>query len=289
MSYPTVEQFNEALQHPKTAFIDSELQNGTVQTTGLGLPLAFCGGFALTYRVQSGNKKYAVRCFHKKSDNIELRYDAISKKINSLQSSYFVTFKFINPGVNVNGQKAPIVKMAWASGETLGEFVERNYRNRDKLDSLSASLHSLANFLEGKGIAHGDISPENVMVANDGKSIQLIDYDGMYVDEIKSLGSDNDGQRNFQHPKRDSRAWNAQLDRFSLICLSFALRILQSHPHFWDETKSEYQAILFRANDFADPGSSPFLKKLTGITQFSEDAKNFAAICQSPFNKIPTP
>jgi len=288
MSYPTLEQYNEALQHPKTAFWDNELKNGTVLTTGLGLPLALCGGFALTYCVQSGSKKYAVRCFHKKSNDTESRYKAISNKIKFIQSSYFVNFEFQNTGVAVAGKKAPIVKMAWASGETLGDFIEKNYTNKARLQSLRISLGSLATFLEGKIIAHGDIQPGNVMVADQGKNIQLIDYDGMYVDEIKSLGSENVGHRNFQHPRRDNQDWNAQLDRFSFIELDLALRVLESEPLFWNETKSDGDSILFRANDFADPGNSMLFSKLFGITEFYDDAMNFAAICRAQFDKIPT-
>lgn len=288
MSYPTLEQYNEALQYPQTAFYDPELKRGNVLTTGLGLPLALCGGFALTYSMQSGGKKYAVRCFHKKSNAIEVRYDAISNKIKLLQSPYFVNFEFQKIGVNVNGKTAPIVKMAWATGETLGEFLEGNYRSKDKLQSLKASLVSLADFLESKGIAHGDIQPGNVMVSNGGKSIQLIDYDGMYVDEIRSLGGAELGHRNFQHSKRNAQAWNPQLDRFSFIELNLALRVLESHPEFWGQTKSDGDSILFKANDFADPINSILFNKLFGIQQFSDDAKNFAAICKTSFSSLPT-
>lgn len=288
MSYPTLEQYNQALQHPNTAFSDPELKNGTVLTTGLGLPLALCGGFALTYSIENGGRRYAVRCFHKKSDHTELRYEKISLKIDSLQSTYFVDFEFQSSGINVAGRKAPIVKMAWASGDTMGVFLEANYRHKNRLQSLNSSLRSLAKFLEAQGIAHGDIQPDNIMVANNGQNIQLIDYDGMYLDEIKSLGTVSDGLRNFQHPKRDKRAWDARLDRFSFIELNLALRILESYPNLWNETKSEATTILFKANDFASPGSSKLFNILFGMTDFSDEAKNFAAICQAPFNQIPT-
>lgn len=288
MAYPTLEQYNEALQHPETVFFDSELKRGNVSTTGLGLPLALCGGFALTYSIQCAGKKYAVRCFHKKSNLLESRYKAISNKIRQLQSPYFVQFEFQNTGIKVSGQTAPIVKMMWASGETLGEFIEGNYRNRDKLRALRDSLKSLARFLEEKGIAHGDIQPGNVMVSNGGQTIQLIDYDGMYVDEIKTLGGAELGHRNFQHPKRNEQVWNAQLDRFSFIELNLALSVLENHPEFWGQTRSDGDSILFKANDLANPSSSSLLSSLAGIQKFSVDAKNFAAICQSSFDKIPT-
>lgn len=288
MSYPTLEQYNEAIQYPQTAFYDPELKSGKILTTGLGLPLALCGGFALTYSVQTSGKKYAIRCFHKKSDAIELRYGAISNKIKTLKSAYFVNFEFQKVGINVNGKTAPVVKMAWATGETLGEFLEKNYRNKEKVKALKASLTSLASFLESKGIAHGDIQPGNVMVSNEGKSIQLIDYDGMYVDEIRSLGGAELGHRNFQHTKRTAQAWNSYIDRFSFIELNLALGVLETHPDFWDLTKSDGDAILFKANDFVDPDNSMLFSKLVGLQQFSEDTRNFAAVCKASFASLPT-
>ena len=50
MAYPSLLEYNEAFQHPDTALSDPILKNGNVKRTGLGLPLALCGGFALTYR-----------------------------------------------------------------------------------------------------------------------------------------------------------------------------------------------------------------------------------------------
>ena len=35
--------------------------------SGLGTPHAISGGFALTYTIKAGSKKYAVRCFHRES------------------------------------------------------------------------------------------------------------------------------------------------------------------------------------------------------------------------------
>ncbi|MTI11829.1 hypothetical protein E1189_01895, partial [Sansalvadorimonas verongulae] len=123
MTYPTLEQYNEALQHPGLVLNDPELKQGQVATTGLGLPLALCGGFALTYTFTARNKKYAVRCFHKQSKDLEKRYHAISTRLKNLSSSYFVDFEYQPQGIRVQGNSYPVVKMAWAKGETLGEFL----------------------------------------------------------------------------------------------------------------------------------------------------------------------
>ena len=68
-------------------------------------------------------KKYAVRCFHKESKSLELRYLEISKNQKSL-FCFFLDFEFQPKGIVVDGHAYPIIKMAWAVGTTLGEFLK---------------------------------------------------------------------------------------------------------------------------------------------------------------------
>ncbi|HBR1386775.1 TPA: serine/threonine protein kinase [Klebsiella quasipneumoniae subsp. similipneumoniae] len=289
MPYPSLEQYNQAFQLHSKLLIDPELKSGSVATTGLGLPLAISGGFALTYTIKSGVKKYAVRCFHRESKALERRYEAISRKISSLRSPYFLDFQFQPQGIKVEGISYPIVKMAWAKGETLGEFLEVNRHSAQALAKLSASIESLAAYLEKEKIAHGDFQTGNLMVSDGGTTVQLIDYDGMFVDEIKTLGSSELGHVNFQHPQRKStNPFNHTLDRFSLITLWLALKTLQIEPSIWNKSNSELDAIIFRANDFVDPSSSSILGMLSGIQQLSPHVKNFAAVCASAMEKTPS-
>lgn len=288
MAYPSLEEYNEVFQNTKIALADNILKQGTVKTTGLGMPLALCGGFALTYTMTSGSSKFAVRCFHKQSSELEKRYNSIAKKIKSLNSSYFLDFEFQPNGVKVKGKDYPLVKMAWASGETLGEFLDNNYNRPNLLKEIQNSLRNLAKFLDLNNIAHGDISPDNVMISNSGKNIQLIDYDGMYVDDIQVLGSSELGNRNFQHIKRTHNIFNKTLDRFSFILLDTAIEALINNSNIWKKTQSDANAIIFRANDFANPESSNIFKELIGINEISNKINNFASICKTSYDKIPT-
>lgn len=288
MVYPSLEQYNEALQHPSTSLTDHELKRGNVKTTGLGLPLALCGGFALTYTISAGSKQYAARCFHKKSDNLEKRYQAISAQLDQLKSNYFVDFEFQPSGVNIQQKSYPLVKMAWAKGKTLGEFVETNYKNPELLGNLRKALGELAAELETFNIAHGDIQPGNVMVSNNGQKLQLIDYDGMFVQGIANFGSAELGHRNFQHPGRESHHWTAKLDRFSFISLELALRALESDSSLWNKTKSDGDSFLFKANDFADHQNSLIFNELKSRNDFAKLTADFSAICSESFDQIPS-
>jgi serine/threonine protein kinase len=287
MAYPTIEQYQEALQHPATAFVDPLLAKGKIRSSGLGTPLVASGGFALTYGVECGTKKYAVRCFHREAKGLERRYAAISNKIKSLSSDYFVEFEFQAKGVKIGTQTWPIVKMAWATGETLGEFVESNFTNKVKITNLIQALSDLEKFLGGKGIAHGDIQDGNLMVSDNGKKLQLIDYDGMFVPELAPLGSAELGHRDYQHPKRDNTVYDDKLDRFSFISLNLALRSLIEKQDLWRTSQSGAGVIVFKANDYAAPVSSNIFNAISSISSLKTSTEAFTAICLSSYQSIP--
>lgn len=288
MLYPSLEQYNIALQHPNFALSDPSLKNGKISKTGLGLPLALCGGFALTYTINIGSKKYAIRCFHKNSRNIEQRYKLISNKLKQINSPFFVDFVFQPQGIRVESKNYPIVRMEWADGLTMGEFIENYHRDHQKISNLTLSLKSISEFLEIRKIGHGDIQPGNVMVSSGGQKIQLIDYDGVYVEDLKSMGSSEIGHRNFQHPKRDNNYWDPTLDRFSLITLNLSLRALMEQPELWAKTKSDGDSVLFRANDYVNPDQSETFKLINQLPRLKIDLENFAHICRSDYRDVPT-
>ena len=106
-----MDQYNDAVQHAGTAFIDPVLKAGKVATNGHGLPIALGGSFALTYMVTTSARKFAVRCFHKVARDLESRYPKISQMLNTTGTQYFVGFEYQTQGVLVNGLKYPIVKI----------------------------------------------------------------------------------------------------------------------------------------------------------------------------------
>jgi len=289
VAYPTLEQYNQAFSAHSSLLTDPELRAGTLSKSGLGLPLAISGGFALTYTITAKTGKYAVRCFHRESKGLERRYSAISKKLATLRSPYFLDFQFQPQGIRVDGVNYPVVKMAWATGTTLGEFLENNVRNPAALKRLADALVQLSSYLEKEGIAHGDLQSGNLIVSRDGTSVQLIDYDGMFVDEVKDLGSAELGHVNFQHPQRKStNPFDATLDRFSLILLFIAIEALQTDSSLWDKTHSESDAIIFRANDFLDPSNSTTFSLVAQTGALASHVKKFAAVCKSPLTHTPT-
>ena len=195
MSYPQITEYHEAVQHPRQAFVDPDLKQGTVAENNLGLPLVLSGGFALTYAVTTPRRKCAVRCFHREIPAIQQKYDATSKKLRSLAVGCFVDFDFQQSGISVRQRMFPIVRMDWVEGDTLGVWLDKRFDDKRALEQARTDFVAIACFLEREGIAHGDIQNGNVMVANG--AIKLIDYDGMFVPGMRRGNGSETGHK---HP-----------------------------------------------------------------------------------------
>ena len=110
MPYPTTEQYMEALQFPSKHLKDVELANAKVESTGMGLPFARSGGFALTFKLIGPGKSWALRLFQKDrvGDKLGERYGAISRGIKTCGLPYFVEFSFLPAGISIQINKQPV-------------------------------------------------------------------------------------------------------------------------------------------------------------------------------------
>jgi hypothetical protein len=282
--YPALNEYNSAVQHPQVAFSDSELKCGMVETTGVGLPRALGGGFAITYTVAAGNKKYAVRCFHKAAPDLEQKYRAISSALSADKSGYFVGFEYESNGVLVNGTRFPIVKMDWAEGNTLGSWLENNVKSRVNVAQLRQQFQNLETYLRSKSYAHGDLQNGDVIVNGSAK---LIDYDGLYVPGLR-LGQGSElGHKHFQHPARSFADFGPHMDRFSFIVIDLSLHVVLETPSLFQKY-SNGENIIFCASDFTDPSQSAVFQDLFNNAAFKDSALNFARVCTAPINDVPT-
>jgi len=286
MAYPQIVEYHEAVQHPSQAFVDPELKQGAVAENSLGLPLVMSGGFALTYAVTTPRRKCAVRCFHREIPAIHQKYDAISRKLRSLTNGCFVYFDFQQSGINVRQQTFPIVRMDWVEGDTLGIWLDKHFNDPRALEKARTDFAAIARFLEQKGIAHGDIQNGNVMVANG--DIKLIDYDGMFVPGMRPGNGSETGHKHFQHPERRVSDFGPTMDRFSFIALDLSLKALIEDKSLYAKFREGGETVVFKANDFADPGNSEIFRRLLAMPKLKEQARRFAAICEAPLAAVPT-
>ncbi len=288
MPFPSIEEYTDTLRLPLGKVLsDPLLAYGEIVQGSTGQPVVSSGNFALTYQVTSGGRRYALRCFHRESDALLLRYKAIVKKLRSIRSPHFVYFDFQSLGIRTESGSYPIVRMDWADGDTLARFVATHRNDPEVLQQLRTSLRALAAHLLEHGIAHGDVQPGNVIVRN-AHALRLIDYDGMFVPELAPLISAELGQRNFQHPGRTALHFDQRMDIFSFCVLDLALEALARQPDLWNLTDSDEQAFVLRAADFADPGNSYALSLIAQVPEMAVRAQHFAAVCVSAYERIPS-
>ena len=287
MSYPQFTDFSEALQNPRGHFSDPELQSAEAETNGLGLPTALGGGFTYTFPMTTlSGSKLAVRCFHRHVPSAEHRYAAISEKLNALASPHFVKFQYQPSGIRIRGSAYPIVRMSWVDGDTLGVFLERRANNSAVISNLRASFRSLAAHLERAGIAHGDIQNLNIIVV--GGELRLIDYDGMYVPPLALGAGEEVGHKHWQHPLREASDFGPNMDRFSFIAVDLSLQALTIDPSLLKQFSAGGETIIFKANDYADPGSSEIFRILYSKPELRAAAANFQRICEASSKQVPT-
>ena len=287
MHYPSFAEYSDALQLDLgLALSDESLRRGTLRMRGPAHPVAHSGNFALTFEVVVDGTRHAVRCFHKPSDSLHERYDAIAACLRSIRSAYFVDFEFQPSGITTESGTYPIVRMKWVEGPTLAAYVSDRRHDVSALQALRASLRALAAHLQEHGIAHGDIQPTNLIVRGP-TDLRLIDYDGMYVPQLAGRSSAELGQRNFQHPERRAGHFDASLDRFSFMLIDLALDAICRHPDLWDQTDSGADAFILRAVDFADPATSPAFRLLASVPGLEPRVTHFAACCRSPYEQVP--
>jgi|GEM_PF-2134483 len=256
MGWPTPQDYNEAIQNPQYAFLDSELQAGEPTLTSLGLPRPITGNFASVYCLECGARHWAVRCFLKDFQDQKTRYSLIGSYLGSVQMPYTVGFKFLDQGIRIRNSWYPVLKMEWVQGETLDKFVGDHLSDSTMLGSLATRWVRMIAELEKANLAHGDLQHGNVLIVNN--DFKLIDYDGMYVPPFagRFATSHELGDPNYQHPRRTGYDFDSRLDRFSAWVIYLSLVALSEDPHLWRKTDGGIDHLLLRGEDLKNPQSS---------------------------------
>ena len=264
MAWPSPQDYSEAVQYPKTAFSENELQQGKPELNQLGLPRPRSGQFATVYKILCGKRNWAVRCFLNPVSDQQERYAAISAHLAKAQLAYLVQFSFLRQGIRVGQQTYPILKMEWVEGEPLIPFIERNLRNPTALLSLASRWLEMTKTLGRFSIAHGDLQHGNVLVLNG--DLKLVDYDGMFVPNLSGKTSRELGQRNYQHPLRTEFDYGPNLDNFSSWVVYISLIALALQPQLWSQFRGGDECLVFRKEDFENPERSIIFGTLARVS-----------------------
>jgi len=288
MSWPTPQDYNEAIQNPQSSFDDPDLRAGRATLTPLGLPRPITGNFASVYRMRCPGQDWAVRCFWREFDDLQQRYAAISAHLRSAQLPYTVGFQYLPRGIKVHGHWYPILKMEWVEGQLLNEYVEQHRHDPAALRRLAGRWRDMVRTLEGASLAHGDLQHGNVLVKNG--DLKLVDYDGMYVPTLAGKGSHELGHQHYQHPLRSGRDFGVEMDRFSAWAIYLSLVSVAADPTLWTTARAGDECLLLRKSDYdsSDSASTLALLEQHADPEVRRLAEQFAKVLRCAPMEVPT-
>lgn len=288
VSWPSPQDYNEAVQNLEHSMIDVELKESQAELNALGLPKPSTGSFATVYKLTGKSQEWALRCFlHNRADQHE-RYKLISEHLESVETiANLVPFRYLDSGMNVHGRLVPVMKMNWVNGSQLVQYVEDNLHSVERLVLLRDRFARCMQELGLSGIAHGDLQHGNILVLDDG--LKLVDYDGMYISSLDHLGSAELGHRNYQHPKRSASDFGPWLDNFPAWVIYCSLTCLIHDPELWNQINSGEESLLFRREDFVEPLKSRTFQELENhqTKKIRTAAKFLRSLLDLELEKIP--
>ncbi|MCC8087675.1 MAG: WG repeat-containing protein [Rikenellaceae bacterium] len=248
MSCPNVINYIESVRNPDGLF--RTLKNIEFVKDLNGEPYYITGSNSVIFKAHIDDKSYALKLFTNLTEEKTDRLNKITSFINSLHSGYFKRAEFFEDELYVydisgRGKFFPVLIYEYAEGITLGRYVKEKSALEDtgSLQKIAEEFNKMALWILQNDFAHGDLKPENIIVAADG-SLTLIDYDGMYIPELGGLKSLELGTRNFNHPLRDYDFFNRHTDDFSLCLLSIVLHLTVHEPQLCQNSFEEDVFVL---------------------------------------------
>ena len=294
MTWPTSQDYNEAIQNPTSSFSDPELRQGKVVCNPMGLPLPCSGNFADVYAFQTPQRQWAVKCFTRQIPGLRERYVQVSKYLSQLQLPFMVEFKFLEEGLRIRGQWYPVLKMHWVEGIALNAFVRQQLDKPPVLHTLCQIWVKMASRLREARLGHCDLQHGNVLLVPGGKAgslaVRLVDYDGMCVPALDLLKSIELGHPNYQHPQRlREGTYGVAADRFSHLVICTALRALAvGGKALWDRHDNG-DNLLFKESDLRAPAASDLFRELKGMSDplVGMLAGRLAQACEQKLEEAP--
>ncbi|HKB35291.1 MAG TPA: hypothetical protein VKD72_02490, partial [Gemmataceae bacterium] len=273
MAWPLSQDYNEAVQNPRTSFSDPELRDGQPTLNPLGLPMPRSGNFADVYEFvcPATQGRWAVKCFTRQVAGLRERYSEISRHLQDARLPFTVDFQYLEQGIRIRGQWYPILKMRWVEGLLLNEFVRDNLDKPALLQSLSQIWVRMARRLREADAAHCDLQHGNVLLVpgakNTSLAVKLIDYDGMFVPALARSNSGEVGHANYQHPSRAREGtYSLEVDRVPLLVVATALRgLIIGGRGLWDRHDNG-DNLLFKESDLRDPPRSAVFNELAQLS-----------------------
>ncbi len=253
---PPKADYVTAMRNPSACLKDKTLSGGSVLKSSYGV-MMYAGGYSIVFPfiLQNTKKKIAVRCWFADIGDARKRTETIANYLKTIDLPYFVRFEYKKDALLINGKLYPVVLMDWVEGDTLKDYINKNISNLNKLEQLAHEFSEMVKQLHKHNIAHGDLQHGNIIINNSGK-LTLVDYDSMYVPDLRGMTDEIKGLPGYQHPARNINKFvTHKLDYFSELVIYLSILIFIESPDLWYKYK-DTEELLFSKEDFINPSNS---------------------------------
>jgi serine/threonine protein kinase len=264
MNYPLITEYKRAIEGAPKTF--RTLQDLSPEHAGNDLYFA-SGNYAAVFKMKTQSGHHAIKCFKKPQQDRWQRLEATMEYMQQHPKPYFIAFQCLENELYVNSAEAgkggyPILAMPWVEGRTLYEEVQSlcNAQNKTALKMLADRFCGLGHDLLAQPFAHGDLKHDNILVRPDGQLV-LVDYDGMYVPDLKGQQANEMGGTDYQHPARSAQHFDRHLDDFSIAIIALSLLALTEQPQLFGK-HSQGNHLLISRQDLQNPMASPLMQEL---------------------------
>ncbi len=189
-----------------------------------GKPLVSSGNSAILFRIRHEGTIKALRCYRYPTTRLRERYGE-----QLLERELYL---YDTPS---SGRWVDVVLTDWIEGETLQHHIEQAAQCHDaeRFRTLAAAFDRLATRLLADDWAHGDLKPDNLILAADG-TLYPIDFDGAFYPAMRGDKAPELGTAAYQHPRRTIDDFDERLDDFSIALHTTALHALALDPTLYD-------------------------------------------------------
>lgn len=259
MAYPSRTEIVTAFKNPQVCYKAKELIGGNIFYNKINV-IQYAGGYTTVFPFKDkSGKKIAVRCWCADIGDAKKRSSAISDFLCKEQNQYFVNFNYVENAILIKGELQPVIIMDWVEGKPLKEYLSDNCDSKSFLNIAEKFKMMVADFHKRK-IAHGDLQHGNILVKSDG-ALVVVDYDSMYIDNLKGMNDVIKGLPGYQHPSRSQNQYvQPNLDYFSELVIYLSLLIFAENPKLW-LNYCDAEDLLFSKEDFSNIKQSTIYKQ----------------------------
>jgi len=255
MNYPLVPEYISSIMLAQDNFNELTFLQPIIKSDGV--PVFIKGDNSVVFKMQDSNtrKIYAIKCFTKDQEDRDTSYKLIANQLKEIDSSHLIPIQYFEKEILVYSEEAqetrfPVLLMDWVEGVTLKKYITENIDNQRALGILTYRFGQFAQWLLAQPFSHGNIDLDNIIVKEDG-SLVLIDYDGMYVPNMKGQKAREAVSPYFRHPLCEFIDYDENIDDFPLITILLSLKIISLKPSLFRD-KIDINRILFSETDFDD-------------------------------------